>query len=513
MRLRAPLLPKISFLIGVIMKIKSVFRVMIFITAMISICLALSLSASAESADVSHAAEDIAAAVDKCQTEVDLTKYRLSPDELAAAMREVLYTCPELFYLAETWQYYSDSASCVTRVLLEYRYPVKDIPAKRTEYAALLSDFIAKCGIDESSSDFECVLAAHDTMITLYSYDSDLITDTAYGMLTNGKGVCEAYSLLFLEVMRYCEIESFIALNIPEKHCWNMVKLGGKWYHLDLTWDDPTTTARGVVNHNYFLINDSELAALNADGGGHASWTPTVKATGSAYNFEALRSHSYPFCLVDGKWYSIDREKAAICVYDVSDFSAKAIYTIKDKWYVLGKEESYWKGCLSGFGAFDGRLYFNTPTKLVTINTKGKDKKTLTPSLDGENIYDMEIVGDTLIYYVATSPNEEKRAVRVRLYPEREETTVPETTVPETTVPETTVPETTVSETTVPETTIPETTVPETTTPESTPDSTKAPTDTTGRTGDEAFGCKMSVCVTLIPALVALGACLIKRKE
>lgn len=143
----------------------------------------------------------------------------------------------------------------------------------------------------------------------------------------------------------------------------------------------------------------------------------------------------------------------------------------------------------------------------MSIDTNGKNKKTLTPTLDGENVYDMEIVGDTLIYYVSTSPNEERRAVSLKLLPEREETTVAETTVPETTVVETTVPETTVVETTAPETTVAETIVPETTA-----NDTKAP-DTTEQRVIAPNGCKMSVCVTLIPVLAALGACLIKRKN
>lgn len=488
------------------MKIKSAFRVMIFITVIFSVCLLLSLSTSAESANVSGAAADIAAAVDKCHTEVDLTKYRLSPTELGDAMREVLYTRPELFYLGDTWQYYTDNANRVTRVMLDYRYAVADISAKRAEYAALLSDLIAKCGVDEFFSDFECVLAAHDTIITLYSYDETLVTDTSYGMLKEGKGVCEAYSLLFLEVMRYCDIESFIALNIPEKHCWNMVKLDGEWYHLDLTWDDPTTAARNVVNHNYFLINDSELAALNADNGGHTSWTPKVKATGSVYNFEALRAQNYPFCRVDGKWYSIDRVKAAICRYDISDFSSKPIYNIKDKWYVLGKEGSYWKGCFSGFGVYEGRLYFNTPTDIVSVDTNGKNKKSLSAQdLINENIYDMEIVGDTLIYYAATSPNDMRRAVRIWIPGEYGETRPPETTAPETTAAETTIPETTPSETTSIQTTGIETTA------DTAP---RAPADTTGRTSANVpLGCRMSICVTFIPTLLVIGACLIKKKD
>jgi transglutaminase/protease-like cytokinesis protein 3 len=43
-------------------------------------------------------------------------------------------------------------------------------------------------------------------------------------------------------------------------HVWNAVKLDGKWYHLDLTWDDPIMEeGKDVVLHDYFLIDTEEL--------------------------------------------------------------------------------------------------------------------------------------------------------------------------------------------------------------------------------------------------------------
>lgn len=42
-----------------------------------------------------------------------------------------------------------------------------------------------------------------------------------------------------------------------EKHAWNAVKIGEKWYLLDATWDDPVIVGRGIVPqstyYKYFL--------------------------------------------------------------------------------------------------------------------------------------------------------------------------------------------------------------------------------------------------------------------
>ena len=125
----------------------------------------------------------------------------------------------------------------------------------------------------------------------------------------------------------------------------------------------------------------------------------------------------------------------------------------------------------------------------------------------------MEIIGDVIVYYVAASPNDEKRAVKVRISDGSDETTLPETSVPETTVPETSVPETSFVETEALETSGDETVFPESIVPETTDFVANSLEDTEKNKITEPFGCKISVCVTLIPALVALGACLIKRKE
>ena len=58
-----------------------------------------------------------------------------------------------------------------------------------------------------------------------------------------------------------------------DDHVWNVLYIWGKWYHLDLTWDDPVASdGKDYLEDTYFLINTDQLLkiertqhAFNAD--------------------------------------------------------------------------------------------------------------------------------------------------------------------------------------------------------------------------------------------------------
>ena len=48
-----------------------------------------------------------------------------------------------------------------------------------------------------------------------------------------------------------------------DQHVWNAVYLNHRWYHLDLTWDDPVTdTGENVLEHKFFLVDTPTLLSL-----------------------------------------------------------------------------------------------------------------------------------------------------------------------------------------------------------------------------------------------------------
>ncbi len=123
--------------------------------------------------------------------------------------------------------------------------------------------------IKAGMTDAEKVKAVHDYIALNCAYDYSNYLNvtiphesyTAAGVLLKKKGVCQGYAEAFGLFMD--------ALNIPCKiirgtaggggHAWNLVKVNKKWYHIDVTWDDPVPDKKGYVRYSYFLIPDSVM--------------------------------------------------------------------------------------------------------------------------------------------------------------------------------------------------------------------------------------------------------------
>ena len=85
-------------------------------------------------------------------------------------------------------------------------------------------------------------------------YDYTLSRHNAYNALVDGNTVCRGYALLMDKLLEEANISSVVARgNIKgEPHAWNIVKLGGKWLHID-------TTNNLQSKNKYFLCSDSDM--------------------------------------------------------------------------------------------------------------------------------------------------------------------------------------------------------------------------------------------------------------
>ena len=115
----------------------------------------------------------------------------------------------------------------------------------------------------------EKIKAIHDYIIDHTEYDKlkyenknndTYKSNTAYGVLIEGYGTCNGYAdamEIFLDKMN---IINYKISN--EEHIWYLVYLDGKWYHLDLTWDDPISDIN-INRDTYFLISTKTLEKIN----------------------------------------------------------------------------------------------------------------------------------------------------------------------------------------------------------------------------------------------------------
>ena len=107
---------------------------------------------------------------------------------------------------------------------------------------------------------------------------------TGYGLLVKGTAVCQGYAEAYMDLMTRAGIPCIIVVSEDMNHSWNLVKIGGSWYHVDVTWDDPsfdqTKDVYGYVGHNYFLISDNTMTDSNHN---HYNWTKTYTCTDTRF--------------------------------------------------------------------------------------------------------------------------------------------------------------------------------------------------------------------------------------
>jgi len=136
--------------------------------------------------------------------------------------------------------------------------------------------------ITNSMTDYEKELAIHDWIIDWANYDTEVASnspdaspdpdnDNPYGLLINKKAVCKGYTLTFQLFMDLVGVECITvngtSNNGQSEHAWNMVRIDGEWYCVDVTWNDPTDPNGGYkddsVSHKYFNVTSQFMWDTN----------------------------------------------------------------------------------------------------------------------------------------------------------------------------------------------------------------------------------------------------------
>ncbi len=121
--------------------------------------------------------------------------------------------------------------------------------------------------IKPEMNNHEQVKAIHDYLVLNLGYDTNLISNSPYTALAEGITACNGYAMLAYKMLKELDFEVRLISGVassqtynPQNHAWNLVKLDGKWYHLDVTWDDPVPDEAGRVFYDYYLLSDKEIS-------------------------------------------------------------------------------------------------------------------------------------------------------------------------------------------------------------------------------------------------------------
>ncbi len=83
---------------------------------------------------------------------------------------------------------------------------------------------------------------------------------SAYGGLIDHKCVCQGYAEAYKRLLDiegiFCDVICGKIKGSLEYHAWNIVRLDGENYHVDVTWDSESL---GIVDFKYFCLSDSSM--------------------------------------------------------------------------------------------------------------------------------------------------------------------------------------------------------------------------------------------------------------
>lgn len=161
---------------------------------------------------------------------------------------------PSIFWVASMFSYgLTSNGDSILKLFSIFSKSEKEKFAVKLEQK--VSELISK--LPKNATDYEKELFFHDYIIdncTYVNIGGNFKIFTAYGCLVEKVAVCEGYAkaMQLLLCKSGVDCRTIVGARGIESHMWNLVKINGDWYHLDVTWDAGGEWQR----YNYFNVPD-----------------------------------------------------------------------------------------------------------------------------------------------------------------------------------------------------------------------------------------------------------------
>ena len=187
---------------------------------------------------------------------------RLEAPQIADVYQRLKLDEPLLWFVVSyTYRFYPQASH--VEFLPEYLFDKQKIREHRQAIDSRIARLVRPL---QGRSALEKELAIHDFLLENVRYDKlkKAYSHEIIGPLTQGVGVCEGIAKTVKVLCDACGVECIVALShdnpdrgVKYRHAWNLVKLEGKWYHLDATFDN--SLQRGEKRYDYCNLDDKRI--------------------------------------------------------------------------------------------------------------------------------------------------------------------------------------------------------------------------------------------------------------
>lgn len=346
---------------------------------------------------------------------IDIAKYNLNRNEdlqiVYDAYMAAVCENPEFFYVHTGYQISSDR---ITKTLIDlypqYTMTKEEYLECKPEFETAANELLSGTqGLD----DFQKVLLLHDRLAQHITYTTDTKNEfNSYGALVEGKAVCQGYTLAYSYLLKQCGINSVPVSSEIMEHMWNLVELDGRYYHVDVTWDDSITQINGnqyeitgKVLYRYFLRTDDEIRTVQTQ---HSGWQTDIVCNSNKYSNLFLRNEdgrsteSQTYCKGDYIYYIKNNSGSSdIIKRSASTGAEKTLYTVENgRWAINGNKYTVWPAYDSRMASNGYDIYFNECDSIKKISLfDEKVSDVCTPDIDSDEcVVGLGIVNDSLKY-------------------------------------------------------------------------------------------------------------------
>ena len=348
---------------------------------------------------------------------IDVSAYGFTTGNLAemsAVIYGVINDHPEFYYVRTGYSYSYNGSGRITTIIPKYMDYAFDDEAflEATQDALSL--------IEDDMTELEKALVLHDYIAVTCAYDYDNylagtlpeMVYNSYGVLVERSAVCQGYALAYKYLLAQAGIEAYMVSSKSMNHAWNIVRLDGEYYQVDVTWDDPTYDKIGRARHYYMFISDATFKSSRK----HYGWTVTtateatdITATNTQYEDAFWTDCDAQITVQNHRYYYVDGKDATKIGIRVRDYAGESVDTLTTiPYWTVWNSRGWWNGAYTGLSRLDDMLVYNDKEQIYAINRDGSGKQVLfAPDITEGYVYGSYCEDDTLFYILAQSPNEQ----------------------------------------------------------------------------------------------------------
>lgn len=347
-------------------------------------------------------------AIKEYKKEVSLSDLKLNNEEASILFHEVIFQKDYFYAVEATYLYYSPET--VDSLEIKYLCKKKDLDSYKKKLISAMNKYLKP--VQESWTDIQKIIYIHDAIIRNTTYStSNKKNHYAYSALVDNVACCDGYTGAFSMLLNELGIKSSFAFT--SSHAWNMVKLNGKWYNVDCTFDDSCINGIQVTNtelcgHQYFLISTSKLKSIDKD---HNNMFSIYKADSKLYDQFSWAVSNRPVVIYGGNIIYSD-SNGNIKNFNIKTNKITTLKTINDIWIdwttATSNRYTYSMEKFVSLAIKDSILYYNTSSSVYEYDLKtGKSRSIATidhKKNKNRNILGLRIEGNKLYGYFAVNP-------------------------------------------------------------------------------------------------------------